>query len=73
MLQFTLLFRVSLLSVPVEVRDSSPNSHVGPSLQPAQAGRFRVRVPSPAPPTASFFLSQLRSSSEKGGSVIVTI
>lgn len=50
-----------------------PYPHVGPLLQPAQAGRYRVRVPSPAPPPASFFLSQLRSSSEKGGSVIVPI
>lgn len=46
---------------------------MGPLLQPAQAGRFRVRVPSPAPPPASFLLSQPSSSSVKEGSATVPI
>lgn len=50
-----------------------PYPHVGPLLQPAQAGRFRVRVPSPAPPPASFHLSQLSSSSVKEVSATVPI
>lgn len=56
----------------MEVRDS-PYPHVGPLLQPAQAGKFRVRVPSPAPPPASFLLSQPSSSSVKEGSATVPI
>uniref|UniRef100_A0A8C6GVB9 FXYD domain-containing ion transport regulator n=1 Tax=Mus spicilegus TaxID=10103 RepID=A0A8C6GVB9_MUSSI len=50
-----------------------PYPHVGPLLQPAQAGKFRVRVPSPAPPPASFLLSQPSSSSVKEGSATVPI